>query len=603
MAVADTHSTSKPIEDYALIGDMRTAALVARDGSIDWLCVPCFDSPACFAALVGTPENGRWQISPVEPVERIERAYWPGTLVLQTEFETRTGRLRVIDCMIPASAQSRLLRIVQGVRGRVDVRMELVLRFDYGAIVPWVRRIDNGVSATAGPHSVAIRSSVPMRGVGYTTVSEFSVEPGASVTFQLAYFRSHDPLVELVDVISACDSAAAWWRDWCSRQRLDGRWRDVVQRSLITLKALTYSETGSMVAAPTTSLPECLGGVRNWDYRCCWLRDAAFTLYALLRSGYNEEASAWREWLLRAAAGRPQDLSIVFGLRGERRLTELELPWLQGYAGSRPVRTGNAACEQFQLDVYGELMDTLHLAQESGLASQDNAWALQRVLLDFLETAWHKPDQGIWEVRGPERHFTYSKVMAWTGFDRAIQAVERFGLEGPAELWRRRRDEIHDEVCRRAFDPQRKAFMQSYDSDLLDASVLVMPRVGFIPAQDPRMRSTVGAIRRSLDYHGFLLRYQTAEHIDGLPAGEGVFLPCSFWLCDNLALCGEHAAAVELFERLIGVCNDVGLLSEEYDPVSGRFLGNFPQAMSHVALVNTALNLATGEHPPTSRGA
>ena len=593
---------SRPIEDYALIGDMRTAALVSRCGSIDWLCLPCFDSSACFAALLGTPENGCWQISPVEPAPRVRRAYRPGTLVLETDFETDTGAIRLTDCMIPDSHQPRLLRVVRGLRGQVDMRMQLILRFDYGSLVPWVEGIANGVCATAGPDSVAVHSSVEMTGVGFTTVSQFTVDAGTSVSFQLTYFPSHEQLPESIEAVKACESAAAWWRDWSGKHRLEGPWRNLVQRSLITLKALSFSPTGGLVAAATTSLPERLGGVRNWDYRFCWLRDAAFTLYALLRAGYGEEAKAWREWLLRAAAGKPEDLSILFGLRGERRLPELELPWLPGYENSRPVRTGNAAYAQFQLDVYGEVMDTLHLAQESGLASQDRGWALQRVLLQFLESAWHKPDNGIWEVRGPTRHFTYSKVMAWVAFDRAIQAVERFGLSGPVERWRRCRTQIHEEVCRRAFHSERGAFVQSYDSDLLDASVLVIPRVGFLPARDRRMRSTVRVIQRDLSEQGFLRRYQTASQVDGLPPGEGVFLPCSFWLCDNLALCGEHSSARDLFERLIDVCNDVGLLSEEYDPRSKRFLGNFPQAITHVALVNTAQNLATGEHPPTSRG-
>ena len=593
---------SRPIEDYALIGDMRTAALVSRCGSIDWLCLPCFDSSACFAALLGTPENGCWQISPVEPAPRVRRAYRPGTLVLETDFETDTGAIRLTDCMIPDSHQPRLLRVVRGLRGQVDMRMQLILRFDYGSLVPWVEGIANGVCATAGPDSVAVHSSVEMTGVGFTTVSQFTVNAGTSVSFQLTYFPSHEQLPESIEAVKACESAAAWWRDWSGKHRLEGPWRNLVQRSLITLKALSFSPTGGLVAAATTSLPERLGGVRNWDYRFCWLRDAAFTLYALLRAGYGEEAKAWREWLLRAAAGKPEDLSILFGLRGERRLPELELPWLPGYENSRPVRTGNAAYAQFQLDVYGEVMDTLHLAQESGLASQDRGWALQRVLLQFLESAWHKPDNGIWEVRGPTRHFTYSKVMAWVAFDRAIQAVERFGLSGPVERWRGCRTQIHEEVCRRAFHSERGAFVQSYDSDLLDASVLVIPRVGFLPARDRRMRSTVRVIQRDLSEQGFLRRYQTASQVDGLPPGEGVFLPCSFWLCDNLALCGEHSSARDLFERLIDVCNDVGLLSEEYDARSKRFLGNFPQAITHVALVNTAQNLATGEHPPTSRG-
>jgi GH15 family glucan-1,4-alpha-glucosidase len=593
---------SRPIEDYALIGNMRSAALVARDGSIDWLCLPCFDSPACFAALLGTPENGRWQIAPASEVVRCSRAYRPGTLLLETCFETRTGSVKLIDCMPPDAKDPRLLRVVRGVSGRVSMRMQLILRFDYGAIVPWVRKVDAGLCATAGPDSVRISTPVPMRGVGFTTVAEFTVAAGDGVPFELAYFPSHQSALEPIDAIHACETATAWWQAWSARLQYRGPWRAEIERSLITLKALTFTETGGIIAAPTTSLPELLGGVRNWDYRCCWLRDAAFTLYALLSAGYHEEAAAWREWLLRAAAGKPEELSILCGLRGERRLPELELPWLCGYENSRPVRTGNAACAQFQLDVYGEVLDTLHLARESRLSTDGHAWDLQRVFLDFLESNWRRPDQGIWEVRGPPRHFIYSKVMAWVAFDRAITMVTKSpSLPGDAERWTRIRNSIHREVCRRGYHEQRGAFVQSFDTDLLDASALIMPRVGFLPAHDPRMRSTTEAIARELTADGFVLRYQTAPHIDGLPPGEGVFLPCSFWLCDNLALTGQHERARQLFERLLAICNDVGLLSEEYDPAARRLLGNFPQAMSHVALINSALGLSTGQRPPSTR--
>jgi len=592
---------SRPIQDYALIGNMQTAALVSRDGSIDWLCLPAFDSGACFAALLGTPQNGHWKIAPAVEVLRATRAYRPGTLVLEMEFETHAGCVKLVDCMLVGDQHPRVVRIVQGLQGRVDMRMELILRFDYGSIVPWVQTAHARLRATAGPDSVCISTPVPMRGIDFTTIAEFTVAAGESVPFELVYFPSHRSAPPKLDAVQACDETTSWWRRWSSRFSYDGPWRAEIERSLITLKALTFAETGGLVAAPTSSLPERAGGVRNWDYRYCWLRDAAFTLYALLRAGYHDEAKAWRQWLLRAAAGRPQELSILCGVRGERRLPELELPWLGGYTDSRPVRTGNAACEQFQLDVYGEVIDTLHLAQESGLEAQADTWGLQRVFLDFLESAWRNADNGIWEVRGPRRHFTYSKVMAWVAFDRAIKAIEGSSLQGPVEHWRHVRDAIRDEVFRYGYHERRGAFVQSFDADLLDASVLIMPRVGFLPARDPRMRSTAEAIARDLCVDGFVLRYQTAPHVDGLPPGEGVFLPCSFWLCDYYALTGEHDRAQHLFERLLAVRNDVGLLSEEYDPASRRLLGNFPQAMSHVALINSAMNLSTGEHPPTAR--
>jgi GH15 family glucan-1,4-alpha-glucosidase len=591
----------RPIGSYAVIGDLRSAALVGSDGAIDWLCLPCFDSPACFAALLGNEDNGRWQIAPAAGVERCTRAYRPSTLVLDTTFQTATGSVTVSDCMDPMSARPRLLRIVHGVGGSVDMRMHLKLRFDYGSIVPWVEKIENGIGATAGPDSVLVRSSVPMRGEDLSTVSQFRVAQGDTVAFELAWHPSHADAPPMIDAVRECERVTAWWQAWSARFRYEGEWREDILRSLITLKSLTFAETGGIVAAPTTSLPEQPGGVRNWDYRCCWLRDAAFTLYAMLRAGYHDEAAAWREWLLRAAAGRPEELSILCGVRGERRLTEIELPWLAGFEGSRPVRIGNAASTQFQLDVYGEVMDTLHLAQESGLGTQERAWGLQRVFLDFLESAWSKPDNGIWEMRGPQRQFTYSKVMAWVAFDRAIQAVERHGLPGPVEHWRATRTQIHDEVCRRGFHAGRGAFVQSYDGDLLDASALLLPRVGFLPARDPRMRSTIEVIARELTADGFVLRYQTERKVDGLPPGEGVFLPCSFWLCNDLALIGETKRARELFERLLELRNDVGLLSEEYDPGSRQLIGNFPQALSHVALINTAMGLSTGQRAPSTR--
>jgi GH15 family glucan-1,4-alpha-glucosidase len=574
-----------------LIGNARSGALVGQDGSIDWLCAPRFDAPACFAALLGSEDNGCWRVAPAEPVRRVRRRYRPGTLVLDTEFETASGSVRLTDCMLPEPDGCDVVRIVRGLQGHVPMQMLLIMRFDYGSIVPWVQKTALGLRATGGPDSLLLRTLVPLHGAEFTTRSEFTVDAGTQVPFHLTYFPSHEPPPASIDVIAACEQADQWWRAWSSALPARGRWREHVQRSLITLKALSYAPTGGLVAALTTSLPEQPGGVRNWDYRYCWLRDAAFTLGALLRCGYRNEAVDWRRWLVRAAAGCPEDLSILYGLGGERRIPESELTWLSGYQGSRPVRIGNAASAQFQLDVYGEVMDTLHLAEERGLESQAHVWDLQRVLLDFLESAWQRPDSGIWEVRGPQRHFTHSKVMAWVAFDRAVQAVERYGLSGPVERWRVVRDRIHAEVCARAYDSTRRAFMQTYAGDRLDASVLKMLSVGFLPGSDPRMIDTVHAVERDLMRGGFVMRYQNAPHIDGLPPGEGVFLPCSFWLCDALAAIGERQRAIELFERLLSICNDVGLLSEEYDPDTGQLLGNFPQALSHVALINAAHNL------------
>jgi GH15 family glucan-1,4-alpha-glucosidase len=591
-----------PISDYALIGNMRTAALVGRDGSIDWLCLPRFDSGACFAALLGTPEHGRWRIAPAGKVARVTRAYRAGTLVLETDFETETGRVRLCDCM-PTWGGDRtdVVRVVTGLEGRVDMRLELVVRFDYGSIVPWVTRADHGITAIAGPDALEVRSIVPLRGEDLTTVSDFAVGQGEIVPFTLAYFPSCAAAPVPLDAVAACDDTAAWWQDWSSRSSYRGDWPEAVRRSLITLKALTYAPTGGTVAAPTTSLPEQPGGTRNWDYRFCWLRDATFTLYALLVAGYEDEASAWREWLLRAAAGRPQDLQILYGVAGERRLDETVLPWLPGYGSASPVRTGNAAAMQYQLDVYGEVMDALHLCRRSGLHPSDPAWELQKVLLEFLEGNWKRPDEGIWEVRGGPRHFTHSKVMAWVAFDRAVKSVEHCGLDGPVERWRTLRREVHDEVCTRGYNTSKGAFVQHYDGDTLDASVLMIPLVGFLPPGDERMVSTVEAIRRELTQDGLVQRYNTHTEIDGLPGGEGLFLPCSFWLADNLAMVGRRDEAQALFERLIGLCNDVGLLSEEYDPEGKQLLGNFPQALTHVALLNTAYNLSRGMRPGEHR--
>jgi GH15 family glucan-1,4-alpha-glucosidase len=585
---------ASPIEDYALIGDLHTVALVGRNGSIDWLCLPRVDSAACFAALLGTTDHGRWSIAPSVMPRRIRRSYRAETLVLETEFESEHGAVRLIDCMPPRTTDPTTVRLVEGVRGRVAMHMEVAIRFDYGSIVPWVRRVDGATWAVGGPDSVWLRADAPTRGRDLTTVADFTVTPGDRVAFSLTWRESHRPPPRRVDPIRAVDDTTQWWRRWSERCAYEGRWRDAVVRSLITLKALTYRPTGGIVAAATTSLPEELGGVRNWDYRFCWVRDATFTLYALMLGGYRAEARAWRDWLLRAVAGQPDQLQIMYGPAGERRLTETEVPWLPGYERSTPVRVGNAAVAQFQLDVYGELMDAMHQTRMHGIDPAGPAWELQRTLMEFLESRWDDPDEGIWEVRGPRRHFTHSKVMAWVAADRAVRAVERFGLDGPVNRWRRLRAEIHDEVCRSAYNADRNAFTQFYGSSGLDASLLMIPLVGFLPPTDPRVVGTVEAIRRDLCRDGFVMRYASegAEEIDGLPGREGVFLPCTFWLADNLWLLGRRNEATSLFERLVNLCNDVGLLSEEFDPSTGRLVGNFPQAFSHVSLVNTALNLS-----------
>jgi GH15 family glucan-1,4-alpha-glucosidase len=577
-----------PIEDYALIGDCHAAALVGRDGSIDWLCLPRFDSGACFAALLGSPEHGRWLMAPAARVRAVRRRYREGTLILETEFETDDGAVRVIDCMPLSNERWDVQRIVEGLSGCVHMRMELVIRFDYGAVVPWVRTTKHTLIAIAGPDTLELHTRVPTRGEDLKTVAEFTVSAGERIPFVLNYRLSHEAMQPAIDPEQTLRDTQAQWLAWSQPCRYQGRWRAQVVRSLITLKALTYQPTGGIVAAPTTSLPEQRGGVRNWDYRYCWLRDATFTLNALLLAGYTEEALAWQAWLLRAVAGSPQDLQILYSVTGERRLDEIELGWLPGYGNAAPVRIGNAAARQFQLDVYGEVMDTLHLARAAGLPTEPHAWQIQRALLDFLATHWQEPDEGIWEIRGPRRHFTHSKVMAWVAFDRAVKAVERFGLDGPVDAWRRTRDAIHAQVCEAGFDVQRNSFVQSYGACELDASLLLMPQVGFLPAEDVRVRGTVDAIQRGLMVDGLVMRYATATGIDHLPAGEGAFLPCSFWLADSLALIGRRDQAEALFERLLALCNDVGLLSEEFDPGSGQMLGNFPQALTHMALINTA---------------
>lgn len=594
---------SRPIGDYALIGDLQTAALVSREGSIDWLCLPRFDSGACFAALLGGPEHGRWSLRPAGPIRHVERRYRPETLVLETELSTDEGTVRIVDCMPPRGRAADVVRIVEGVRGRVPMRMELAIRLDYGSIVPWVRRQDGRLVAVGGPDALYLDTRVQTRGEDLRTVADFTVGEGMSDTFVLTWVQSYEDPPEGVNAHKAVADTQAWWERWTGRCPYTGEWREAVVRSLVTLKALTFAPTGGIVAAATTSLPESIGGARNWDYRFCWLRDATLTLYSLLLSGYEDEARAWRDWLLRAAAGDPHRLQIMYGAAGERRLGEEELDWLPGYMGSRPVRIGNAAVSQMQLDVYGEVMDTLHQARRLGIDHSESAWALQRALMDALESDWRLPDAGIWEVRGELRQFTHSKVMAWTAMDRAVRGVEEFGLEGPVDRWRRVRAQIHEEVCREGYDVAKGSFTRSYDSSELDASLLMIPLVGFLAPDDPRVVGTVDAVARELCRDGFVLRYRTDGEgdADGLPGHEGAFLACSFWLADCLALMGRGEEARRLFERLLVVRNDVGLLSEEYDPAAGILLGNFPQAFSHVGLINTAYNLSPGAHPTDHR--
>ncbi|MEU1303358.1 glycoside hydrolase family 15 protein [Streptomyces shenzhenensis] len=581
------------IEDYALIGDEQTAALVGKDGSIDWLCLPRFDSGACFARLLGDEENGHWRIAPVGADRCTRRGYRPDTLVLDTEWDTPQGTVRVTDLMPQRDRAPDVIRIVEGVSGRVTVHSTLRLRFDYGSIIPWMRRSGGHRVAVAGPDSVWLRSEPEVRtwGKDFGTHSEFTVAEGERVAFVFTWHPSHEPRPGLVDPYEALGSSVRDWRRWAARCRYDGPYRDAVVRSLITLKALTYRPTGGIVAAATTSLPEELGGVRNWDYRYCWLRDSTLTLGALLSAGYHREAEAWRDWLLRAVAGDPADLQIMYGVAGERRLPEFELPWLAGFADSAPVRIGNGAVSQLQLDVYGEVLDSLWLARRSGLSPKPHMWSMQNILLEWLRTHWQQPDEGLWEVRGGRRHFVHSKVMVWVAADRAVRTLEEYPeLPGDMAGWRKLRDAVHREVCEKGYDPDRNTFTQYYGSRELDAALLLIPRVGFLPPDDPRVIGTVDAVRAELGHDGFVRRYaDSGTGIDGLPGGEGVFLACSFWLADALQLTGRTQEARELFERLVGLANDVGLLSEEYDPVAGRQLGNFPQAFSHIALVNTAL--------------
>jgi GH15 family glucan-1,4-alpha-glucosidase len=591
--------TPLPIQDYALIGDCETAALVGRDGSIDWLCLPRFDSPACFAALLGTPDHGRWLLAPSDRVTRIRRTYRDDTLVLETHFETDTGAVTVVDCMPPRVPD--VVRVVEGREGQVAMRMELVMRFDYGSLVPWVRRTEDGLDAIAGSNGLRLRTPVVLRGEDMRTVAEFTVSSGERVPFCLTWYPSHLAPPADLDALQRLAETESWWRQWSGRCTYDGEWRDAVVRSLITLKALTDGSTGGVIAAVTTSLPERLGSSRNWDYRYCWLRDATFTLYALMIGGYLDEARAWRDWLVRAVAGTPAQAQILYGVAGERLLPEWELAWLPGYERSAPVRVGNAATTQFQLDSYGEVLDSLHVARRAGLEPDGNAWRVERAFAEFVTTAWREPDEGIWEMRGGRRHFTHSKVMAWVALDRAIKAVERFGLDGPVERWRQVREAIHADVCRHGVDGGQGVFVQYYGGREVDASLLMIPLVGFLPAADARVRATAQAISDQLTVDGFVSRYRTRPEVDGLPPGEGTFLPCTLWLADNLALQGRLAEAREVFERVLAVRNDVGLLAEEYDPRSGRLLGNFPQALSHVGLINTARNLARAGGPAEHR--
>jgi GH15 family glucan-1,4-alpha-glucosidase len=590
------------IEDYAMIGDLGTAALVSRDGSIDWLCWPRFDSDACFAALLGTPEHGRWRIAPKNSTTRVTRRYRPNTPILETRFETGEGVATLIDFMPPRRQHAHLIRIVKGERGKVAFHSELVLRFANGAIVPWVTRVDDTtIRGIAGPDMAVLRSLARMRGENFKTVGDFTVASGEELPLVLSFARSHQNVPEPIDVFDCQRATEEFWTEWAGRNKIQGPWDEAVTRSLIVLKSLTYAPTGGMAAAPTTSLPECIGGPRNWDYRYCWLRDATLTLLSLMNAGYYDEAQTWRDWLLRAAAGSPRQIQIMYGMRGERRLTEWEVPWLPGYENSKPVRIGNAAHTQLQLDIFGEVMDALHQARRGGLGTNEAGWDMQREFLLHLASIWHEPDEGLWEVRSGREHFTHSKAMAWLAFDRAIRSAERFNLPGPVEEWRKIRESIHSDVCSRGFDSELGSFVRAYGSKELDASLLLLPAIGFLPPNDARIISTVEAIERHLTVKGLVLRYDSAAASDGLPAGEGVFLACSFWLADAYLMLGRDDDALRLFNHLLSLRNDVGLLSEQYEPRTRRLVGNFPQAFSHLALVNTASNLAHHQKPAEQR--
>jgi len=591
------------IEDYAIVGDSQTLALVGIDGSVDWLCFPRFDSGACFSALLGGPEFGRWKIAPVGEVKNVRRRYTDDTLVLETLFETAEGAVRIVDFMPIRGRAPDIVRIVEGVRGRVTVQVELVIRFDYGSIVPWVRRLDGRLHAVAGPDALVLATPARMHGKGLTTVGELAVEPNQRVPFVLTWYPSYEPPVPSPDAFESLDDTVLWWRDWSATCRTGGPYRDAVVRSLITLKALTYAPSGGLVAAGTTSLPEQLGGVRNWDYRYCWLRDATFTLQAMLHAGFRAEAAAWRDWLVRAVAGDPAKLQIMYGVTGERRLDERELTWLPGYEASKPVRIGNAAVAQYQLDVYGEVIDMLYEARMSGIDPERASWAIERTVLDWLEGNWREPDEGIWETRGGRQHFTYSKVMAWAAFDRAVKTARRFGAEGPVDKWVEARDLIHADVCSHGFNAELGSFTQAYGSKRLDASLLLIPHVGFLDCKDPRLVGTINAIERELVEAGLVKRYLTSDgkNPDGLTGHDNPFLACSFWLVDALAMIDRRRDAVTLYERLLGLRNDVGLLAEEYDLQHKRQVGNFPQAFSHVSLVNSARNLEELETGPAAQ--
>jgi len=586
------------IEDYGFLSDTQTAALVSRDGCVDWLCLPRFDSGACFASLVGNRDNGHWRFFQDEPVTKLTRRYRGNSLILETEIETKSGAVRLIDFMPPRGENPDIIRIVEGVRGEVAMRMELIIRFDYGRTIPWVRKEHGGLEAIAGPDGLILRTPVETRGEDLTTVANFKVKQGDRVPFVLTWFESHKEPPRAVTPDHALRDTEKFWSDWTKNFRWHGEWKDAVLRSVITLKGLTYAPTGGLVAAATTSLPEEIGGVRNWDYRFCWLRDASFTLFSMMKVGYRDEAQSWRAWLLRAIAGSAQQAQIMYGVHGERRLPEMEIPWLSGYENSKPVRIGNAASTQFQLDVYGDVFYALYHAEINGLKATEPEWRLQMEVIEFLESNWQKPDDGIWEVRGGRKHFTQSKVLAWVAFDRAIKIAECCMHAKPEhiERWRKIRKQIYDQVCERGYNVDKKTFTQSYGSDALDASLLTLPLFGFLPATDERIRGTIAAIERELMWNGLVLRYRPAEeHVDGLPGREGVFLPCSFWLASCFHLTGRREEAKELFERLLGLGNDLGLFSEEYDPVDKRQLGNFPQAFTHEALIHTAWILNGGQ--------
>jgi GH15 family glucan-1,4-alpha-glucosidase len=586
------------IEDYGFLSDTQTAALVSRDGCVDWLCLPRFDSGACFASLVGTRENGHWRFFPDEPVTELSRGYRGNTLILETEIGTKSGAVRLIDFMPPRGENPDLIRIVEGLRGEVAMRMELIIRFDYGRTVPWVRKEHGGLEAIAGPDGLILRTQVETRGEDLSTVANFTVNAGDRVPFVLTWFQSNKPPPRAINPDHSLADTEEYWTEWAKKFRWQGSCKDAVLRSVITLKGLTYAPTGGLVAAATTSLPEEIGGVRNWDYRFCWLRDASFTLFGMMQAGYRDEAKSWREWLLRAIAGSAKQMQIMYGVRGERRLDEVEIPWLSGYENSKPVRVGNAASEQFQLDVFGEVFYALYHAEINGLKTSQPEWRLQVELIKFLESNWQEPDEGIWEVRGGRKHFTQSKVLAWVAFDRAIRLAECCEHAEPkhVERWRKIRNQVHEQVCQQGYNSEKKAFTQFYGSDALDASLLTLPLFGFLPATDERIRGTISAIEHELLQDGFILRYRPAEeHIDGLPGREGVFLPCSFWFASCLHLIGRKEEAKELFERLLGLRNDLGLFSEEYDPIDKRQLGNLPQAFTHEAMVHAAWILGGGQ--------